>query len=145
MHTAPYLTFRAPPVERKTLAETSWITANILENKIFSWSLIGLLFSIPLTTGFADAIISSTDPNIWGQLLADYAADFQATKIVSASTVDLCILTVTAATLIPRDYQLRVEDPEKAEQGKLIAAATVLLPALGAALYCAFRPSLPEE
>ena len=90
--------------------------------------------------------MTSTDPNVWGQLVAAYVSEFQTTKIVSASSVDLAILTVTAATLIPRDYQLRVgNDPDKLQQGKLIGAATVLLPAVGAALYCALRPPLPEE
>ena len=140
------MSFRAPPVETKTLAEASWFTANILENKIFSWSLVALILSCPITTGLGDAVMTSTEPNVWGQLIADYVSEFQTTKIVSASSVDLAILTVTAATLIPRDYQLRVSnDPDKLQQGKLIGAATVLLPAVGAALYCALRPPLPEE
>ena len=79
--------------------------------------------------------------------MSGYLDLFGTTKLASISTVDLSILTVAAATLIPRDYQLRVssEDEEEQKKGNLIAASTVLFPVLGAALYCALRPPLPEE
>ena len=68
---------------------------------------------------------------------------FSSTAICSVSSLDLSILTLTMASLVPEDLKRRgVEDSNKANA---IAASTILLPVLGAALFCALRPSLPEE
>ena len=130
----PYLAFRAPPVESKTQADLAWVTRNILENKIFNILIVGLCVSTLVTT-FTDSPAVS---EMWSGYL-DVAAQ---SKLVAVSSVDLVVLTIVGATLIPRDYRLRGGDEKT---GNLIAVATTLLPVLGAALYCAVRPSLPEE
>jgi hypothetical protein len=143
-------------VERKTLADASWFTANVLENKIFGLLLVALVLSVPLTTGLVDALVSPSIPK--DSLISEYRTAFESSKLVSVSTFDVGCLTATAATLIPRDYQLRSRssistttsdddvDPEQAkQQGRFIALTTMLLPILGAALYIAWRPPLPEK
>jgi hypothetical protein len=150
---APYLIFRAPPVERKTLSDSSWFTANVLENKLFGLLLVALVLSVPLTTGLVDALLSPSISN--DRLISEFATAFASSKFVSVSTFDLACLTATAATLIPRDYQLRsvsttidddnVDLEQAKQQGRFIALATMLLPILGAALYIAWRPPLPEK
>jgi hypothetical protein len=139
-------------VERKTLSDASWFTANVLENKLFGLLLVALVLSVPLTTGLVDALLSPSISN--DGLISEFATSLESSKFVSVGTFDLACLTATAATLIPRDYQLRSGttidddnvDPEQAkQQGRFIALATMLLPILGAALYIAWRPPLPEK
>ena len=110
-----------------------------MENKLFSWSLVALLLSLPITTGVltADSVLDG----YW-----DLAGQ---SKLVAVSSVDLLILTAASACLIPRDYQLRTQGDDNDTTGSTratqIAVLTLLAPALGAALYCALRPPLPEE
>ena len=119
----------------------AWVTRNVLENKVFNWIVVALVVSVPVTTG---ALASGLED--WSGAVAGYLDLFGTTKLASISTVDLSILTTAAATLIPRDYRLRVSsEQEEEKKGYLIAASTVLFPVLGAALYCALRPPLPEE
>mmetsp|Transcript_5651 Transcript_5651/g.8919 ORF Transcript_5651/g.8919 Transcript_5651/m.8919 type:complete len:176 (+) Transcript_5651:1-528(+) len=138
-----YLGLRAPPVDTKTRAEASWITGRILESDIFNWIVVALCGSTLFSSGILassanlDSVVSE-----YGQLLSN-------SKFASVSTLDLSILTVCAATLIPRDYRLRTSnangDDVIDDKINLVAASTVLFPVIGAALYCALRPSLPEE
>jgi hypothetical protein len=132
-----YLTLRAPPVESKTKSEASWVTANLFENKLFNWVNVllcgAILYSSDILTGAGDSLST-----VWD----NYLQLASSSKLVSVSSVDLLILTVSAATLIPRDYGLRSSEGE--QKGLTYAAATVLLPVVGAALYCALRPPLPE-
>jgi hypothetical protein len=135
----------------------AWFSRNVLENKIFNWLVVALVVSIPITTGVVAVGLedwSSSSSASASAAVAGYWELFGTTKLVSISTVDLCILTTAAAALIPRDYKLRVlsseEDGEQQQQqqqkmANRIAVATLLFPVLGAALYCALRPPLPEE
>lgn len=131
----------------KTQAETSWITKNVLENKIFNALIVALIVSVPVTCGFVD----DWSTNGLSAILTDYSTIFQTSKAVAISTVDLFTLTVVAATVIPKDYALRAatnpinDEDDITARGKKIAAATTLLPVLGAALYCVWRPALPKE
>jgi hypothetical protein len=138
-----YLSFRAPPADAKTGTEISWITRNLLENKIFNWITVALCGSVLLTSG----ILSNCSVANLDSMSSDYLQLASGSKLVSVSSVDLLILTISAATLIPRDYCLRSRDVIKEDDAKinLLAASTVFLPVVGAALYCALRPPLPEE
>lgn len=128
---------------RKAITEVSradlgWVTKNVLENKIFNWFLVVLILSAYTSTGFASAMLADPASEIKG-----YQEMFSSTAICSVSSLDLSILTLTMASLVPEDLKRRgVEDSNKANA---IAASTILLPVLGAALFCALRPSLPEE
>jgi hypothetical protein len=139
----PYLAFAGPPVESKTQVELSWFTANVLENKFVS---VGTLLLLASTVVTASGLVA--DGTSFSTVLSDFWALWQQSKFVSVSSFDLAIITLSAATLIPRDYQLRVQDENGNESltlGRQIAAGTLFLPILGAVLYCLWRPSLPEE
>mmetsp|Transcript_903 Transcript_903/g.2595 ORF Transcript_903/g.2595 Transcript_903/m.2595 type:complete len:307 (-) Transcript_903:346-1266(-) len=134
----PYMAFRQPAVDVAVKSDLGWFTANVLENKAFNWLVAGSAFSTLFVTGFAQAVL--TDP---GQAVHGYIDLLSDTAIASASSLDLVILSVTAASLVPEDLERRgMQDTGKAN---VIAASTLLLPVVGGAIYCALRPSLPEE
>lgn len=131
-----YLSLRAPPVDAKSQGETGWVTKNVLENKIVNWGLVALCLSNIVQSGILGLDFS--------QVLAGFQELVGQSKLANVSSVDLTILTIAAATLIPRDLKLRDAEIDD-QKANLIAASTVLLPIVGAGLYCALRPSLPEE
>jgi hypothetical protein len=146
-----YLSFRPPPVPSKTRGELSWPTRYIFENKLYNWSVVILAASLPFTSGLV-----FSDPATMATVVEDYIRLASTSKLVTNSSLDLVILTFCAATLIPRDYRLRHggggsddgNDEARSSittMANLVAASTVVLPVVGAALYCAFRPPLPEE
>ena len=139
-----YLTFRSPPISQKTQVEASWFTRTILENKVTSIASI-LLLGASVTSALGNLPVppdASTLSSVW----SDYALLASQSKLVSVSSLDLAILTIVAATLIPRDLQLRKGDSESTlVLGRNIALGTVLFPIVGAALYCLWRPQLPTE
>lgn len=115
-----------------------FVTKNILENKIFNWIVVAMATSTFFVTGAIPALLS--DPQT---LASEYVSTVTSSALGFVSTVDLTILCLTAASLIPEDLERRgVTDGAKAN---IIAASTLLLPVLGPAVYCALRPSLPEE
>ena len=125
----------APEVSKEDLG---WVTKNVLENKIANWIVAGVALSTFYSTGFIAGILDNAAGQIQG-----YSELLTTTAIASASSCDLAILTLTAASLIPEDLKRRgMTDSGKANA---IAASTILLPIVGATIYCALRPSLPEE
>ena len=136
--------FRAPPVQSKTKAEMAWFSRNVLENKLYSWAVVALIFSVPFATGAVDACTLNLESQLSG-----YAQLVATTKFASVSTADLATLTIALALLIPQDYALRcsdeVSEKDIKQKGTLIAVSTLFLPILGGALYAALRPSLEEE
>jgi len=135
----PYLSFRAPPRDEYNPGEASWFTRNVLESKLLGWGLVAGVVALPFYVGLVDAMAVDA-----GAAVQSYVDLFVTSKLVSASSVDAIILNLAAATLIPRDLKLRQPDMEDS-QAKLIGASTLLLPFLGAALYCALRPALPAK
>lgn len=135
----PYLSFRAPPREEYIHAEAGWFTRNVLESKVLGWGLVAGVIAVPFYVGLVDAL--ATDASAALQSYTDLSA---ASKFVSVSTVDALILNIAVAALIPRDLKLRQPDMED-QQARLIGASMLLLPFLGAALYCTLRPSLPPQ
>eukprot|EP00980_Cylindrotheca_fusiformis_P017195 scaffold5294_cov129-Cylindrotheca_fusiformis.AAC.5 len=132
-----------PMSTRKQVTDVSrddlgWVTKNVLENKIFNWFIVALALSSLYSTGFIDGLVADAAGQIEG-----FTKLLSSTAIASASSCDLAILTFTAASLIPEDLKRRgVDDSGKSTA---IAASTVLLPIVGATIYCALRPSLPEK
>ena len=133
----PYAFTRKPDASLKTKADLGWVTANILENKIFNWFIVVALVNAYLSSNVFSTLLSDASGTIsgFGQLFSD-------TAIASASSMDFVILTIAAASFIPEDLSRR---GYKGESASLIAASTVLWPGVGVALYCALRPSLDEE
>ena len=134
-----YLGLRSSPVDRKSQSETSWFTRYVLENKITSVAALGLLASGVLTS-----LGPLTDLG-WTVSASDFVALAEQSKLVSVSSLDLAVLTIAAATLIPRDLQLRSPEADTSTLGRQIAIGSVFFPILGAALYCLWRPSLPTD
>ena len=134
----PYAMTRIPDESIKTKADLGWVTANILENKIFNWFIAAAFTSAYITSGGVSALISDASGAFDG-----YGRLFSDTAIASASSVDFLILTLAAASWIPEDLSRR--NYEGKVSPALIAASSVLLPGLGVALYCALRPTLEEE
>jgi hypothetical protein len=132
------LTFRAPPREEYVPSEASWFTRNVLENKLFSWGVVAGVVFLPFVVGLTDAVASDA-----AAAYQSYADLFATSKFVSASSVDAVVLNIAAAALIPRDLTLRQPEIEDSK-AKLVGASTLLLPFLGAALYCALRTALPS-
>ena len=124
----------------------AWFSRNVLENKLYSWAVVALIFSVPFATGAVDACTLNLESQLSG-----YAQLVATTKFASVSTADLATLTIALALLIPQDYALRcsssdeVSEKDIKQKGTLIAVSTLFLPILGGALYAALRPSLEEE
>lgn len=94
---------------------------------------------LPFVVGLTDAVASDAS----AAYQSYYVDLFTTSKFVSTSSVDAIVLNVAAASLIPRDLKLRQPEVEDSE-ASLVGASTLLLPFLGAALYCALRPALPS-
>ena len=133
------MSFRAPPKSEYDPSEASWFTRNVLESKLLGWGLVAGVAGLPFVVGLVDAITQDPAGTIQG-----YKDLFATSKFVSASSVDAVVLNIAAAALIPQDLKLRQPEIEDSK-ARQIGASTLLLPFLGAALYCALRPSLPQK
>lgn len=134
----PYLALRKEPkkVITNPSEELGWITRNIWENKIFNYATVafGLLC---LLSGFSGVKDLSTDWNGCLELI-------QTSKFASVSMVDLTCITLLLTKEVADDYKVRCS-PENIDKAAAIGVSTALLPILGAAIYCAVRPSFDEE
>lgn len=129
-------TRKAPDVKDNT--GIGFVTKNILENKIFNWLIFGFSINNLFVSGAVSAFMNDSQA-----LFSGYTDFLASSALGSVSTVDFAILTLTAASLIPEDLARRgVTDGNKANA---IALSTCLFPVIGSCLYCALRPSLPEE
>lgn len=133
----PYLTIRgdisAEPIFKR---ELGWFTRNVLENKAVNFSVLLLSVLVPLTSGILAPGFNME------QSFQEFLALISSSKFVSVSSVDLSLLSLSAAILIPDDLKRRgFEDETKA---KAIAAASLILPVIGGAVYCALRPEMEE-
>ena len=133
----PYMMTRKPSLEIANKSELGWFTTNVLENKIVNWTVLAVISSAYVSSGFINALLDDSN-----KLLTGYGELFANTAIASASTMDFFILTLVAASLIPEDLARR--GVKEGAAPYTIAASTVLLPGVGAALYCALRPELEE-
>jgi len=136
-YTAPYMIFRKGPRENVTLSNVGWFVENVLENKLFNKAVLALcLYQYYIMAG----PLSANPGEVW-QGFVDLVSS---SKFASVSSLDLVILSLTAASLTPLDYKYRRPDAHDS-RANLIAASTLLLPLLGTALYCALRPPLPKD
>lgn len=118
--------------------DLGWVTKNVLENKIFNWFMVIVAMSSLFTTGLMNALV-----NDFGGTVQGYTDVFSSAAIAGVSSVDFAILCMTAASLIPEDLERRgCTDKSNANA---IAVSTLLLPMIGATIYVALRPTLPEN
>ena len=132
-----YASSRTPDSRPVSKSDLGWFTSNILENKIFNYDVVAACVSAIITSGALGALLSNPS-----ELVGGYN-EMLDTAIASVSSLDLVILTVSAASFIPEDLKRRGYEGKLTPE--LIALSTVSLPVLGVALYCALRPGLDEE
>jgi len=133
-----FLTLRAPPrTQIDDEYEISWVTRNILENKLFAWVTVLFTLYLPIACNVFPAY--EADP---AGLLQGFWEFCTSSRFAAVSLVDIILLYASAVAVTPRDYLLR--NPEATpSQAQRIALGTALLPFFGTALYCATRPALP--
>ncbi|KAI2491052.1 hypothetical protein MHU86_23496 [Fragilaria crotonensis] len=129
----PYMFLRGSPKEATRLGDVGWFTTNVFENKLFNIGALALSLYFATQVSWSD----------FGTTSQGFVDMWNVSKFVSVSSVDLSVLTLTTAALIPQDYRIR--NPKDDGQANLIAASTLLLPVYGALIYCVLRPTLPEE
>ena len=121
--------------------ELGWFTKNVLENKIFNWLLVAALANTYLITGAGEGLLTDA-----GVVFGDFQNFISQSALGFVSTVDLTILCLTGASLVPEDLERRGVFVGGVGEGKgkayAIAASTLLVPGLGLALYSALRPPL---
>jgi hypothetical protein len=136
-----FMMTRTPNLDTST-NELGWFTKNVLENKIFNWLLVAALANTYLITGAGEGLIADA-----GAVFGDFGNFISQSALGFVSTVDLTILCLTGASLVPEDLERRgmlVGDEDKGK-AYAIAASTLLVPALGLALYSALRPPLDSD
>lgn len=134
----PYLTLRGQ-VPTKSIRKTDlgWFTKSVLENKIANYLVLVVALLVPFASG-----IFTPEFN-FDRSLEEYISLVTSSKFVSISTVDLSFLSIATALLIPDDLKRRGFDNDS--MAKVIAAATLLLPVIGGAFYCALRPEVNDD
>ena len=132
----PYAFTRKPDTNPVTKEDLGFLAKNVTENKLFNWLVLAAFCSAYVQSGFVEALVSHPS-----DLFEGFVKLFKDTGIVSASTADFTVLTLSAASFIPEDLERRQWSGNKSA----VALSTLLLPGIGAALYCALRPSLDEE
>ena len=133
----PYLALRkAPKQDIASSDELGWATRNIWENKLVNYGTVafGLLCLASGAPGLEDP-----SANLQGML--DLIGS---SRFASVSFADLSLITLILTKEVADDYKIRC-DPANADKATLVGASTALLPILGAAIYCAARPSLLQK
>jgi hypothetical protein len=137
----PYLSLRETPRESIAFtADVSWFTTNITENKVTSWLLLVILLYLPVAADLP-AQWATDSTAVW----QGFVDILSSSRFAAISCMDLTLLHLVTAALIPADYRLRSEDDSSSvveATGNKIALAAALFPFVGPALYCALRPQL---
>jgi hypothetical protein len=134
----PYLALRKAPKTFITNPEEEfgWITRNIWENKIVNYGTVALGI-LCLSAGLPGFENPAENWNGMIELI-------QTSRFASVSLADLSLITLILTKEVADDYKIRC-DPENVDKAPLIGASTALLPILGAAIYCAARPSFEKS
>mmetsp|Transcript_59222 Transcript_59222/g.63911 ORF Transcript_59222/g.63911 Transcript_59222/m.63911 type:complete len:419 (+) Transcript_59222:154-1410(+) len=137
----PYLALRKTPKTEFGVGDSlGWLTRNVWENKLFNWATVVFGF-YALYAGAAPGLAHPTE-NFQGLL------DFITTsRFASVSIADLSLITIILTKEVTDDYTIRCRGStaENIKRAPFIGASTALLPVLGAAIYCALRPSLVAD
>jgi len=137
----PYLALRKTPKTEFSVGDSlGWLTRNVWENKVFNWATVVFGF-YALYAGAAPGL---TDPATNFQGLLDVIAT---SRFASVSIADLSLITIILTKEVTDDYKIRCRGStaENITRAPFIGASTALLPVLGAAIYCALRPSLVAD
>lgn len=135
----PYLSLRStghPP-------SFSWFTRSVTERKTVNVLILVTLLYLPWAVDLSTAW-SADAAAVW----QDFIHLLSTNRFAATSCLDLTLLQVTMAALIPADYRLRTahnnnnRDDEISVTGNQIALAALVVPFLGPALYCVLRPPL---
>lgn len=134
----PYLAFRKTPKDNTTFStqDLGWLTRNVWENKLVNYATVafGILCLASGAPGLEDPVAS------WNGMLELLGTS----RFASVSFADLSLITLILTKEVADDYKIRATD-DNASKATLIGAATALLPILGAAIYCAVRPSFEDR
>jgi hypothetical protein len=136
----PYLAFRKTPKDSNTFStqDLGWFTRNLWENKLLNYATVafGILCLASGAPGLEDPVAS------WNGMLELLGTS----RFASVSFADLSLITLILTKEVADDYKIRATDDDNAaSKATLIGAATALLPILGAAIYCAVRPSFKDR
>ena len=134
----PYLALRKTPKEVivDPSTEFGWVTRNVWENKLVNYGTVAFGFLC-----LASGLPAFEDPAANFQGMLDLITS---SRFASVSFADLTMITLILTKEVADDYKIRC-DPEDINKAPLIGASTALLPILGTAIYCAVRPSFPED
>lgn len=134
----PYLALRKTPktviVDPST--EFGWVTRNIWENKLVNYGTVAFGFLC-----LASGLPALEDPAGSFQGMLDLIGS---SRFASVSFADLALITLILTKEVADDYKIRC-NPEDVNKAPVIGASTALFPILGAAIYCAVRPSFEES
>eukprot|EP00751_Fragilariopsis_kerguelensis_P033797 CAMPEP_0170975990 /NCGR_PEP_ID=MMETSP0735-20130129/48437_1 /TAXON_ID=186038 /ORGANISM="Fragilariopsis kerguelensis, Strain L26-C5" /LENGTH=443 /DNA_ID=CAMNT_0011397825 /DNA_START=91 /DNA_END=1422 /DNA_ORIENTATION=+ len=137
----PYLALRKTPKTEFGVGDSlGWLTRNVWENKLFNWATVAFGF-YALYAGAAPGL---NDPATNFQGLIDFITT---SRFASVSIADLSLITLILTKEVTDDYKIRCRGStaENINRAPFIGASTALLPVLGAAIYCALRPSLVAD
>jgi len=137
----PYLALRKTPKTEFGVGDSlGWLTRNVWENKLFNWATVAFGF-YALYAGAAPGL---NDPATNFQGLLDFITT---SRFASVSIADLSLITLILTKEVTDDYKIRCRGStaENSKRAPFIGASTALLPVLGAAIYCALRPSLVAD
>jgi hypothetical protein len=135
-----FMMTRKPVASVSSREDLGWFTRNVLENKVFNWALVVALANIYWITGAGESLLVDA-----GGTFDEFRQLIDGSALGFVSTVDLMILCLTGASLIPEDLERRGVFKDEPVKAYAVAASTLLLPAVGLALYSALRPSLLFE
>jgi hypothetical protein len=134
----PYLAFRKTPKDSTNFSaqDLGWLTRNLWENKLVNYATVafGILCLASGAPGLEDPAAS------WNGMLEL----LETSRFASVSFADLSLITLILTKEVADDYRIRAKGDD-ANSATLIGASTALLPILGAAIYCAARPSFQDE
>jgi len=135
-----FMMTRKPVTDVESEKDLGWFTRNVLENKVFNWALVVALANVYYITGAGESLL--VDPS---KTLQEFQEVIGASALGFVSTVDLTILCLTGASLVPEDLERRGVFRDEPAKAYAVAASTLLFPAVGLALYSALRPRLVFE
>lgn len=135
-----FVMMRKPVTAVESEKDLGWFTRNVLENKVFNWALVVALSNVYYITGAGESLL--VDPT---KTIQEFQEVIGASALGFVSTVDLTILCLTGASLVPEDLERRGVFRDEPAKAYAVAASTLLFPAVGLALYSALRPRLVFE
>lgn len=131
----PYFALRSPRAGLLPKSDLGWASRNIFEQRLFGIALAAVAASLPFSSDlFAPNFDFSTS-------LAGFLELASTSRFVSVASIDIVLMSIVASALIAEDTTRRGWE----DKALPVAAATLILPVIGPAVYLAVRPGLLEE